>query len=723
MFILICPGVISQTPTGDQSSEDAITSNTSSTRADFTHTVFAEDITAEWCVYCPSASETLKSIYESGDLDFYFVCMITQNKTRATINEDAQQRANDYNVAGYPTVEFDGGYEEVIGGQSDETNYRAAIESCGARDVPPLEIELTSNYNGPEDIQIDAKVSNLGADTYTGNLRVYIVEIVSRYDDYDGNKYPYGFLDYAINTDISIDPSDAYSDSVTWNSVTEKDGLGDPYNIKDPDNILLIATVFNSDSNIKIRPPPNSGYYVAYYADQTTAAKLGDSPPPTQDITPPDVEIIQPQDDNTVKGTIEVQAKATDNTGIDEVMFRAGSQSWVKMSPSPSNSGIYVAQWDTTSVPDGRITLSVEAKDLAKNSDQDSVTVTVSNQGGSDNIPPTIDIQNPRDQETISGTVLIRAKVTDNWGVERVDYQLDNSNSVPMYPSSTKDIYEQSWDTTKVSDGFHTIVVNAEDSSGNSNSQSVLIQVDNSGGTQPPVDTEPPDLHILEPKKGETLEGTIDIRAWAYDKSDVIKVECSIVSGASEWLALRNLGSNEWKLSSFDTTVYPDGDYELILRAVDGAGNEASSSVSVEIKNDYFDELKPTLKIVVPENGDTVRKSVQITVEAVDDSASGIRYVEYRVDSGDWLQMVNVRNNVYGATWDTTRYSDGSHLLTIRAFDFSDNLQEITLDLQISNKKEESPSSDMGLPGFEGVFVAMSILVVVFLIRNRSNRR
>ena len=37
-----------------------------------THTVFAEDFTAEWCQYCPSASENLLSIYNSHDYDFYF---------------------------------------------------------------------------------------------------------------------------------------------------------------------------------------------------------------------------------------------------------------------------------------------------------------------------------------------------------------------------------------------------------------------------------------------------------------------------------------------------------------------------------------------------------------------------------------------------------------------------------------------------------------------------
>ena len=31
---------------------------------DFTHAVFAEEFTATWCVYCPSAAENLMKVYD-----------------------------------------------------------------------------------------------------------------------------------------------------------------------------------------------------------------------------------------------------------------------------------------------------------------------------------------------------------------------------------------------------------------------------------------------------------------------------------------------------------------------------------------------------------------------------------------------------------------------------------------------------------------------------------
>ena len=73
---------------------------------DFTHSVFAEYGTATWCGYCKYAHAALKKIYTSGDYPFNFVSLVCDK------NPDASSRATEYNLYGYPTVWFDGGYKE-----------------------------------------------------------------------------------------------------------------------------------------------------------------------------------------------------------------------------------------------------------------------------------------------------------------------------------------------------------------------------------------------------------------------------------------------------------------------------------------------------------------------------------------------------------------------------------------------------------------------------------
>lgn len=693
--------------------ENTPVANDTGTRQTFTHSVFAEDITAQWCVYCPSASEALNNIYNSGDYEFHFVSMITQDGDSQPLNDDAQQRAEDYKVTGYPTVMFDGGYEEVIGGQSDESNYRTAIESCGARPVPELEIDLTANYMGDEKIDVDVKITNMDSEAYAGELRVYITEIESRYDDYDGNKYPYGFLDYALTEDISIAPSDTYdSGSVTWDSKTEKDAQGNSFGIPDPDNIMVFAVVFNSERNIKTRvaAPPNNIYF-AYYVDQSASSKLGSA---SDDKTPPDVSVLQPQNNDRVKGTVEIKVKATDNFGIQNVVYKIDSGTWLQMSYSGSDD-IYTASWDTSSGADGIKTISVEAKDQASNVGTASVSVQVANSAPSDTSPPSITISSPKETDTLSGVISIIAVVTDDWGVASVEYQVNDGAAVPMFAIKTANTYQASWDTTMVDDGYHTLKVNAADTSSNANSESVYVQVDNSG-TQPTIDTEPPVLIILEPDSGDTISGTQDLSVMAYDNKGISKVECSIVFGSSNWQQLGATGGDEYTLD-LDTNIYPDDDYDIIFRATDTSNNIATETITVTISNEFKDLIKPTIKPLVPTSGDIVSGSFEIKVEVKDNYE--IDQVSFSVDSGNWLQMINTRHNTFTGTLDTSQFPNGKHTLSIKALDSTGNEELQTIDFEISNtvEKEEDRSP---LPGFEGLFTIIALVFVIILINKRK---
>jgi len=100
---------------------------------------------------------------------------------------------------------------------------------------------------------------------YTGRLRLYVVEPVSRWDMYNGQPYHYGFLGFAYNGAISIDPADTYTNSITWNGdITES-------------NAMVMAVVFNSESHQGYANPPAGNPFTAYYTDATAAATPGNT--------------------------------------------------------------------------------------------------------------------------------------------------------------------------------------------------------------------------------------------------------------------------------------------------------------------------------------------------------------------------------------------------------------------------------------------------------------
>jgi hypothetical protein len=120
----------------------------------FTHTVFVEEGTGTWCKYCPIASENLYTIYNTSDYPFYFVALIEDMAQKA---EDRLE--DDYNILGYPTCYFDGGYE-VEFGAGDVQTFRDLIESSGARDVHEFDLSISLVWAGSGVLDIDVTIRN-----------------------------------------------------------------------------------------------------------------------------------------------------------------------------------------------------------------------------------------------------------------------------------------------------------------------------------------------------------------------------------------------------------------------------------------------------------------------------------------------------------------------------------------------------------------------------------
>jgi hypothetical protein len=100
---------------------------------------------------------------------------------------------------------------------------------------------------------------------YVGTLRIYIAEPISRWNMYDGEPYHYAFLDFAYNNEISIEYEDVMEDTITWNGDVSEN------------NVIVIATIFNSKANTGYAYPPSTNRFDAYYVDATAGAKPGNT--------------------------------------------------------------------------------------------------------------------------------------------------------------------------------------------------------------------------------------------------------------------------------------------------------------------------------------------------------------------------------------------------------------------------------------------------------------
>lgn len=240
-----------------------------------THTVFIEEATATWCSNCPAVANILHALYETHNYNFYYVALINDTNPIAM-----ERNWKEYNVYGYPTVFVDGGFKVILGANNPESIYADAINTAQLRVGPKIKVTVTAQYeNTTHKVTVNALVENKENNSYKGQLKLYLTEIVSHWSGYDSKPYQFAFLDYLLTQDISI----AGKRNATYSQTTNISAY-------DYENLMIIAVVFNSEKhNAYSDPPTNKHSFNAYYADATNATKVvekGNLPPQLQITSP-----------------------------------------------------------------------------------------------------------------------------------------------------------------------------------------------------------------------------------------------------------------------------------------------------------------------------------------------------------------------------------------------------------------------------------------------------
>ncbi|MDP2905532.1 MAG: Ig-like domain-containing protein [Candidatus Omnitrophota bacterium] len=92
-----------------------------------------------------------------------------------------------------------------------------------------------------------------------------------------------------------------------------------------------------------------------------------------------------------------------------------------------------------------------------------------------DTTPPQVSITAPANNSTVSGSVNIQATATDNVGVAKVEFYVDNS----LKSTDTTSPYAYSWDTTTATNASHALKAIAYDAKNNSKQAQINVTVNN----------------------------------------------------------------------------------------------------------------------------------------------------------------------------------------------------------------------------------------------------
>lgn len=153
-----------------------------------------------------------------------------------------------------------------------------------------------------------------------------------------------------------------------------------------------------------------------------------------------------------------VYADASDNTGVERVEFYLdGELVFTDYSPP------YEFVLDSGKYDNGEHELSGKAFDLAGKSSSDDMVIGVANI--KDKTAPTVIITYPKENDSVSGKVAVKADLSDDTGLAqcffRVDGKFEGFEGFPDYPKTKAVTFE--WDTKFVTDGKYRLTVEAYD--------------------------------------------------------------------------------------------------------------------------------------------------------------------------------------------------------------------------------------------------------------------
>ena len=232
---------------------------------DSSHTVLAELGALSWCPHCPKASQALHDLFSSEEYNFYYVTLVYDKSIMA------QKRGGWLRDAYAPMLYIDGGYDVVdYNPMSVSSDYARAISNAGKREVHDINLNVNATWMGNAKIDVRISIKNNEKKPYFGHLRVYVTEIVSRWDDEDGKPFNHAFLDYAFNTYVLVRGGKTFELSKIWDG-TKKHG-NQTFPDIEPDNIMIIATISHWLPHIQKNPWDNpSPYFIAQYVDEVSA--------------------------------------------------------------------------------------------------------------------------------------------------------------------------------------------------------------------------------------------------------------------------------------------------------------------------------------------------------------------------------------------------------------------------------------------------------------------
>ncbi len=450
---------------------------------------------------------------------------------------------------------------------------------------------------------------------------------------------------------------------------------------------------------------------------------------------PPLIDITHPLQSEVIYGLYTINA-----TGIDDPRDQLGgginismgvrfyysddNSTWIHIGNDtvPGPGDLYQIDLDTTTMFDGTYWLKANITDIENMTAEDIVEFVI------DNPPraPWVELLAPRNVTEVIEVIDINATAYDrdnniNSSGVSFYYSDDDVNWIFLDNDSTPDtslIYQTTWDTTTVDDGWYWVKAFVNDTTNlTATAKSDKFKIHNNLNN-------PPQVTVTYPNNGEELRVNAKLEADAFDIDDNLDtdgVKFYYSANKMDWIFIGNkptpdtIGGDHFTFI-WNTLKIPDGRYWL-----NASANDTTNLVGWDHSDEPFfihnSQLNPPfLEVAYPNGGETLSGKVNLTVGAIDlednIDANGVRFY-YSPNKLNWTLISNVTSPSttsaaeislpllpYELLWDTTTVPDGVYWLQARATDTHNLTGEDISDgpFIIHNGEQNAPIIDVKYP-------------------------
>ncbi|MCG3205570.1 MAG: hypothetical protein KCHDKBKB_02292 [Elusimicrobia bacterium] len=396
---------------------------------------------------------------------------------------------------------------------------------------------------------------------------------------------------------------------------------------------------------------------------------------------PPEVVSFSLEEGAYVTGTVELEARARDDNGIDRLTVQIDQGP--ELSMIPSGGGLYRYQWRTNLETEVVHTLRCAVQD------NEGMVAIKEVRVGVDRQPPIVKNIIPSQGALVSGVVQIGADLGDTMQLGRSYIFIDGNLVTSRSLSGLQSNIGYSWTTG--ANGEHTINVVVEDRAGNRAEFPTVVTVNNPTGPNTL-----PRFEVLQPAvnsvvrgvvtlKLKILEGTVDSTGFKVGNGAVLP---GVMSSPDIYEAL-------WVTAGSEGVV--DGSHDIEFSATNTLGTtKISRSVRVDNTNPHVTLVKPT--------ANSIWYGVQNIQATVSDGNNRLQSVLFRLDAIDVAQFqgnASITENLYAYALDTAQkdpqnnrlYPDGPHILYVIATDEAGNTAQSEVPFHIDNLNIPAPQT------------------------------